>query len=49
MRYRLIDYYEGEPELICESDSMAEINMAAAEWEAETDGECELHVEEDAI
>ena len=47
MRYALYDTYETEiepGELICTSDSYAEIKMAAKRRTEETDGECELYV-----
>lgn len=48
-KYRLIDYYDGEPELICESDDMAEIKLAAKQYREDTDGECLLYVEEELL
>ena len=46
-KYGLIDYYDGEPELICESDDFAEIKLAAKQYREDTDGECLLYVEEE--
>lgn len=49
MRYALYDTYETEiepGELICTSDSMAEIRAAAKLRAEETDGECSLFVAE---
>jgi len=48
-KYRLVDYYEGEPELICESDDFAEIKLAAKQYREDTDGECLLYVEEELL
>lgn len=45
--YALYDTYETETEpgeLLCTSDSYAEIRKAARERTEETDGECELHI-----
>lgn len=47
MKYALYDTYETETEpgeLICTSDSMAEIRAAARLRAEETDGECDLYV-----
>lgn len=52
MRYALYDTYETEiepGELICTSDSMAEIRAAARLRAEETDGECSLFVAERLI
>jgi len=56
MKYELYDVYETEMldtgeridtgELLCASDSMAEIRAAAKERIADTDGECKLYVKE---
>jgi arginine/ornithine N-succinyltransferase beta subunit len=48
-KYRLIDYYDGEPELICESDDIAEIQLAARLRKQDTDGECLLYLEEELL
>lgn len=47
MKYTLYDAYETEiepGELICTSDSLAEIRAAARRRVEETGGECELYV-----
>lgn len=49
MKYALYDTYETEiesGELICTSDSMAEIKAAAKLRAEETDGECNLFIME---
>lgn len=50
MKYELWDVYETEifntGELLCTSDSMAEIRAAAKERIEDTDGECRLLVKE---
>jgi hypothetical protein len=50
MKYELFDLYETETgecgELICASDDMAEIRLAAKLRREETDGECDLFVRE---
>lgn len=50
MKYELYDLYENEVygcgELICASDDMAEIRLAAKLRSEETDGECSLFVRE---
>lgn len=49
MRYALYDTYETEiepGEMICTSDSMAEIKAAAKFRAKETDGECNLFIME---
>ena len=50
MKYELWDVYETEifdmGELLCTSDDMAEIRMAAKERIKDTDGECKLVVKE---
>lgn len=49
MKYALYDTYEAEiepGELICTSDSMAEIRAAAKLRAEETDGECNLFIME---
>lgn len=49
MKYALYDTYETEiepGELICTSDSMAEIQAVAKAYGRETDGECNLFVME---
>ena len=50
MKYELYDLYETEAdgfgELICASDDMAEIRLAAKLRSEETDGECHLFVRE---
>ena len=43
-RFDLIDYYDGETELIYSSDDMAKIKKAALQRIKETDGECALVV-----
>jgi len=48
-KYRLMDYYDGEPELICESDDFEEIARAAAQRRLDTDGECLLWLEEELL
>ena len=48
-KYRLIDYYEGEAELICESDYIGEIRQAAELRKEETGGECLLYLEEELL
>ena len=49
MRYALYDTYETEiepGEMICTSDSMAEIQAVAKAYSRETDGECNLFIME---
>lgn len=50
MKYELWDVYETEifdtGELLCTSDSMAEIKQAARQRIEDTDGECKLFVKE---
>lgn len=43
-RFDLIDFYDGEAELIYSSDDMAKIKKAAIQRIKETDGECSLAV-----
>lgn len=43
--YRLYDYYEGK-ELIGEYDNVYDLHKAKLWWIDETDGECDLVVEE---
>ncbi len=49
-KYELWDIYETDifdtGELICTSDSMEEIRLAAKDRISETDGECKLYVKE---
>ena len=44
--YRLYDYYEGKT-LIAESDNWADIKKAKREYIEDTDGECDLEIEQD--
>lgn len=43
--YKLYDYYEGK-ELIGEYDNVYDLHKAKLWWIEETDGECDLVVEE---
>lgn len=44
-RYQLVDNYEGYG-YIGEYDTLEELKKAASEWEEDTDGECDLELQE---
>ncbi len=44
--YKLYDYYEGK-QLIAESDNWCDICKAKKEYIKDTDGECDLEIEQD--
>ena len=46
--YKLYDYYEGKT-LVAESDNWADIKKVKKEYIENTDGECDLEIEQDGI
>lgn len=44
-KYQLVDNYENYG-YIGEYDTLEELKKAASEWEEDTDGECDLEVQE---
>lgn len=45
--YALYDYYEGGKDLVATAETWQEIKRIKKEYIADTDGECDLEIEQD--